>query len=234
MFIYPKGNKDSLADDNHSICRSWQIVIFLLAFLTFFGSSVFAGGDFVYRPEFSMTGPISDRFKWAAAVTSKISIDAQASDEIAFIAGLLYKPNRNMTLSSDIKYITKSGTHEKNEFRPRFCMELFSPAGKFKVALRNRFEYRMKEGENNFWRYRVRIELEFSKIKLATPYLFGEIFYEFGEVDELNRNESGGGMNIPLSNALGLDIELMFQNNKKNDDLETTNIHFFTKFKYDF
>jgi hypothetical protein len=212
--------------------RSWIISILIVFFYMVLGSSAFAEGDFTYRPGFTITAPISSHFKWIGAITSKLSIDAEASDEIAFITGAIYKPIRNMTLSSDIKYITKNESGEKNESRPRFCLEFSYPTKKFKVALRNRFEYRMEEGKDNYLRYRARMKLELPKIIQTSPYFFEEIFYEFGAVDKLSRNESGVGLMIPFFNKTRLDIEFMFQNNKKDGGWQAPNLHFFTKLKY--
>lgn len=70
------------------------------------------------------------------------------------------------------------------------------------------------------------------KIMRTSPYFFEEIFYEFGDVDALIRNESGVGMMIPFFKAARLDLEFRFQNNKNGGAWKAANIHFFTKLKY--
>ncbi len=214
--------------------KTVKMVLVSLVCMVLFGTNAFAGSDFIYRPEVDFTGTFSDTLFWTATIDPRLSSNAQEADEIGLVAGVLWKQSTYVSLSTDFKYISKGGTDERNECRPRFALEVFAPLGKFNVALRNRFEYRMKEGEDEYWRYRVRVKIKFPRIGKITPFIYEEILYEFGDIDELNRNEAGFGISLPVGKNLGLDVDLRFQNNKKNDDWETADKHLLTVLKYSF
>ena len=198
------------------------------------GTQALAESDFVYRPEVEVSGPLTGSLFWKAAINPRLSSNAQEADEIGLVAGLYWKQNKHLSLSSDFKYIGKGGTDQKNESRPRFAAELSAPLGKLNVALRNRFEYRMKEGEDEYWRYRVRIRIKFPKLGRTTPFIYEEVLYEFGDIDELNKNEAGLGISLPVGKNLGLDLDLRFVNAKKNGDWEIADKHLLTVLKYSF
>jgi hypothetical protein len=219
---------------NRSTLKLRKIGMLTVACLMLLAGNVFAKNDFVYRPEFDMIGPITDTLKWVAIIDPRMNLDAQAADEIGLIAGVSWIPAKWVAVTADYKYIAKGGTDEKNEERPRFAVELFAPAGKFTVALRGRFEYRMKEGQDEYWRYRGRIKIKFPKIGRVTPFVYEEIMYEAGDIDETDRNEAGGGISIPLSKNFGVDLDLRFQNNKVKGDWEAADKHLLTVFKYSF
>jgi hypothetical protein len=219
---------------NRSTLKLRKIGILTVVCLLLFAGNVFAKNDFVYRPEFDMTGPITTTLKWIAVIDPRMSNDAQSADEIGLIAGVSWFPAKWVAVTADYKYISKGGTDEKNEERPRFAVELFAPVGKFTVAFRGRMEYRMKEGQDEYWRSRAKIKIKFSKIGKVTPFIYEEILYEAGDIDEMNRNEAGGGISIPLAKNLGLDVDLRFQNNKVNGDWEAADKHLLTVFKYSF
>jgi hypothetical protein len=219
---------------NHFKLKSVLMGILVAACLIFSAGSAVADDDFVYRPEFDMIGPITDTLKWIVIIDPRMNNDAQAADEIGLIGGVSYIPAKWVTFTADYKYISKGGTDEKNEERPRLAVEFFAPVWKLNVALRGRAEYRMKENQDEYWRYRGRIKIKFPKIGKVTPFIYEEILYEAGDIDETNRNEAGGGVSIPLAKNLGLDVDLRFQNNKVNDDWETADKHLLTVFKYEF
>jgi hypothetical protein len=211
-----------------------KIGIVIVACLMLLASPVFAKNDFVYRPEFDMIGPITDTLKWIAIIDPRMNNDGEAADEIGLSAGVSWLPAKWAVVTADYKYITKGGTDKKNEGRPRFAVELSAPIGKFSVAVRGRAEYRMKENQDEYWRYRGRIKIKFPKIGKITPFIYEEIMYEAGDIDETDRNEAGGGISIPLRKDFGLDIDLRFQNNKVKGDWEAADKHLLTVFKYTF
>ncbi len=198
------------------------------------GTDAFAGGDFVYRPEVALSGPIAANFRWTGSLKLKITSDAQQAGEISFVGGLRWKPMAHVTVAPQFKYVTKETDANSNESRPRIALELDGKAGPFKIAVRNRFEYRMKEDKDDYWRYRARVKVKFPRVGRVTPFLYEEVFYEFGDKDELNRNEAGVGAGIPLGDRLGLDVDLRYCHSKRDGQWGTGDIHILTVLKYDF
>ncbi|MFO7964443.1 MAG: DUF2490 domain-containing protein [Desulfobacterales bacterium] len=202
--------------------------------ILFFIRTGFADTEFVYRPEINLVGPLTERLFWIAAIDPRLSDDAQKADEIGLNAGIKWKHYRFAAFTADYKYISKGGTDKQNESRPRLAVELYAPLGNFGVALRNRFEYRMKEGEDDYWRYRVRVKLKFPAIGNTIPFIYEEVLYEFGDIDAIDRNEAGLGIATPLAENLGLTIDLRFRNNKSDGDWETAEKHLLTALTYAF
>ena len=92
----------------------------------------------------------------------------------------------------------------------------------------------MKEDKDEYWRYRARAKVKFPKVGRVTPFLYEEAFYEFGDKDELNGNEAGLGVAIPLGDRLGLDVDLRCCHSRSDGPWGTGDIHLLTVFKYDF
>ncbi|SMC20365.1 Protein of unknown function [Desulfacinum hydrothermale DSM 13146] len=140
----------------------------------------------------------------------------------------------HVTVEPQFKYVTKGKDGNSNESRPRISLELDDKAGPFKIAVRNRFEYRMKEHKDAYWRYRARAKVKFPKVARVTPFLYEEVFYEFGDKDELDGNEAGVGAGIRLGNRLALDVDLRCRHSKHGGRWGTGDIHLLTVLKYDF
>ena len=206
----------------------------LVGILLLVCGTVLAEGDSVYRPELHLSAQLTEILKWTASVEPKISDDVQNASEIALVTGLCWKPASYLAISPEFKYISKGGTADSNESRPRLSLELSGPVGECKVALRNRFEYRMKESQDEYWRYRSRLKVSFPKIRTATPFIYEEIFYEFGDMDEYDANEAGLGLSIPLADKLTLEMDLRSCHTKSDGDWQEGDIHFLMKFKYSF
>lgn len=214
-----------------------KLAMFILAvavLLTVKSQMAFADGDFVYSPELSISGPVAETVKWKASLEPKIKGDVQEAGEISLVGGINWKPINRLTLSPEFQYVTKGGTTESNERRIRLNLEAEDKSGILKIAFRNRFEYRMKEAKDEYWRYRARLKVKFPEIETATPFVYDEIFYEFGDTNELNGNEAGLGAGVPLGDNFGVDIDLRFCHSRKNDQWGTGTVELLTTFKYSF
>lgn len=213
--------------------RETSRILMLVVCLTFCTRAL-AGSDFVYKPEFCLSGPITDEVRWTASIEPKLISDAQQAGEISLVGGLCWKPITHVKVVPQFKYAAKGADANSTELCPRIALELDGNAGPFNIALRNRFEYRMKENADDYWRYRVRVKVKFPKIGSVTPFLSEEVFYEFGDKDKLNGNEVGVGVCIPLADRLNLDTELRCCHSKSDDRWRTGDVQLLTAFKYDF
>lgn len=84
---------------------------------------------------------------------------------------------------------------------------------------RSRLEYRIKEDDDNSWRYRnkLSVDLPFKWTKLnIQPYIADEIFYNFDE-NTLNRNRAYAGFKILFLENLRGEIYYMHQSTKSSE-----------------
>jgi hypothetical protein len=198
-----------------------------------FGNATIAG-EFQIRPEYALSGPVADELRWSASLEPLLDSDAQQADEIALVGGLNWKPIDHVAITPQFMYVTKGADASSNESRPRIALELDGKAGPLKIAVRNRIEYRMKEGKDDCWRYRGRVKVKFPTIGTVTPFLYDELYYEFGNIDELNKNETGGGVGIPLDDQLGLDVDVHYYRSKRDGEWDSGNVCLRTLLNYAF
>lgn len=109
-----------------------------------------AGGDFVYRPEFALSGPLAGDVRWTGSLEPQLTNDAQQAEDVSLVGGLCWKPMAHVTVAPEFKYVTKGVDAHSNELRPQIALELDGQAGPFTIAVRNRFEYRMKEDNDEY------------------------------------------------------------------------------------
>lgn len=215
-------------------CLNLMTLVASVAFLSFPGA-IWAGVDnLCYRPEFAMKGPLFlDNLKWGARLETIMKSDAREADCIALIGGLYWSPLDFLCLAPEYYDSAKGGTVQGNEQRIRLNAELSTKAGPLKLAWRNRFEYRMKEHDDNFWRYRSRFKVSFPKVYTVTPFVYEEPFYDF-QAEDWNGNEAGVGFTVPLAKDLSVNIDCRTVNARKNGSWGDTELHLLTTFNYSF
>lgn len=191
---------------------------------------------FVYQPKVAMTGPIADRVQWIASAEPRFSRDDRQDGKIALVGGFRWKPTDYLTVSPQFKYVTKAkGTDaDSDEYRPRLDVDLAGTAWPFKLAVRNRFEYRMKEGKDKYWRYRARLKVKFPKVGTVTPFVYEEVFYEFGDKNTFDRNEAGIGVDLPLGDRVSLETDLRLCHSRSHGKWGTGDIHLLSVLQYSF
>jgi len=197
-------------------------------------STVTVAGDFVYRPETALSGPIADQLRWTASWEPHITSNVQQAGETSLVGGLSWKPMNHVAVASQFKQVSKGANANSNESRAYITLELNGKTGPFTLAVRNRSEYRMKEGKDNYWRYRARFKIKFPKIGTVAPFLYEEVFYEFGDRDELNGNEAGIGAGLPLGDRIGLVVDLRYRQSKSDGRWGNGDINLLTVLKYSF
>lgn len=96
----------------------------------------------------------------------------------------------------------------------------------FELENRNGFEYRVREGKKDVWRYRNKLALVFplkwTRLDIQ-PYLADEIFVDFDE-SELNRNRLYAGFKAKMMKYLKTDIFYLWQTSKMDGDWIDYNI----------
>lgn len=108
---------------------------------------------------------------------------------------------------------TKGSSGWKREERPNLISIVkFKPAG-WDFSNRFKFEYRIREDADDFWRYRnnltVRLPWKFTRLEIR-PYLSDEFFVDF-DSKEINENRLQPGFSLKLAKYLSADIYFMWR-----------------------
>jgi hypothetical protein len=212
----------------------FAVVIVSSVVCLFTGGRADADGDFVYRPELALSGPVWDTLRWTASLEPQIASNVQQSAEIALIGGFCWRPVSYLAVGPQLMYVTKGSNPDSTELRPRLDLEICGPGVLRKIAFRNRFEYRMKEDKDEYWRYRARVKAKLPECGQFTPFLYDEVFYEFGDKNELNGNEGGVGVAIALADRVKLTVDFRLCYSRSEDSWGTGNRQLLTTFEYSF
>ncbi|MFH0877741.1 MAG: DUF2490 domain-containing protein [Candidatus Omnitrophota bacterium] len=91
---------------------------------------------------------------------------------------------------------------------------------------RSRFEYRIKEDADDFWRYRnnttVRLPWKWTRRQIQ-PFLSDEFFVDFDK-KELNENRLSGGVSLRISEHVSAEVYYTWRRLKSSDVWVTHNI----------
>jgi hypothetical protein len=141
--------------------------------------------------------------------------------------GLNYKLTDLFSLGLNYRQIfekKKGGYKEEN--RPHINGTIKWKWQDFTFKDRNRFEYRIRAGKENVWRYRNKLAITFpvkwTKFDIE-PYLADEVFVDLDE-GEFSRNRLYAGFEAKLMRHLGADIFYLWQSSKKDEDWIDFNI----------
>ena len=92
----------------------------------------------------------------------------------------------------------------------------------------------MKEGKDDYWRYRARVKLKFPETMGLKPFLYEEAFYEFGDKDDWNGNEAGCGFGIPLRDGLELVLDFRICHSLQDDSWGEGTLNVLSSFQVTF
>ena len=141
--------------------------------------------------------------------------------------GLTYKLTDLFSLGLNYRQIFEKKKDEwKEEKRPHINGTIKLERQGFTFKDRNRFEYRIRSGKENAWRYRnkLTITLPAKRTKFEIqPYLADEVFVNLDE-GEFSPNRLYAGFGAKLMKHLGADIFYLWQTSKKDKDWIDFNI----------
>jgi hypothetical protein len=188
--------------------------------------------DFVYKPEFALCGSCAEKGAWSLSLEPELTADAQQAGEVALVGEWGWLPADFLEFGPGLKYVAKGEDPHSNEVRPSLDIKFKLPAGECKLEIRNRIEYRIREGKNESWRYRGRIKVKLPRIGQARPFLYDEQFYDFSDNAGLNERRPGVGVAIPLGERLGLELDLRCVFTRDAGPWEAEAVQFLTVFEY--
>ena len=114
----------------------------------------------------------------------------------------------------------------KEENRPHLNAVVKWKVSDISVAARSRLEYRNREDEDNFWRYRnkftVKLPVEFAKFQIH-PFVADEIFYDFDK-GTLNKNRIYIGFSFKPRKGLAAEVYYLNESSEKGEEWTDNNV----------
>ncbi len=141
--------------------------------------------------------------------------------------GVSWKAAGWLEVGANYRYIEEKKSGEwMHEDRPHVSLTLSRTFGPVSVSDRNRFEYRIREAGDDFWRYRNRLRVGaaqgWTRFQFQ-PYLDDEVFYDFNE-HERNQNRVSAGLSARWTGSFKTDLYYMLQSSLKSGDWIDANI----------
>ena len=189
-------------------------IIFVLAFCLCAVFCFASETDFQYRGMFMTSPKINDSWKGSLFTEIFTRNDARQLYNYYFDIGAFYTGfakwldvgafYRHLRSKSNIGWLT--------EYRPHADAVLKWAMGEYKLSNRGRIAYRIREKEDDVWRFRNILTLTFpykwTKLDLQ-PFIAHEIFYTL-DTGDLETNETRAGFNFKLCKYMTANIYYMY------------------------
>jgi hypothetical protein len=124
------------------------------------------------------------------------------------------------------RVFAKADDEWETEDRVMFNVAVKNRVYGFGVTNRSRFEYRMPQDEEVFWRYRHRVTITspvtFTPLKIL-PYTAEEVFYSF-DGEGFNQQRLYGGVFFPLRKNIRLELFYIWKLDKEDHEWHDTNV----------
>jgi hypothetical protein len=204
------------------ICFLFTVAVFIIC-----TASVHADSDWVYKSKYGLSLPISE--KWESTVKSEFRFEDDMSEHYySYVdGGLVYGATEWLQIGGNFRYIKyKSGEEWLGENRPHLNMKIKWEWKGFEFSDNNRIEYRNRQSEDDLWRYRNKLKIQYpledSGLRV-TPYISEEIFYDF-HAEQRNKNRLEGGISLQLSDNIKLYTAYQLDSNRNDDGWTDANV----------
>ena len=205
---------------NRRARRGWIVLIVLLSI----GAAPIAHCQTSFQtwPELDLTWKLRDAWALYVPISSNGKRETDNREATAG-ASLERRLSRNVAYALGYRYVW-SLANESPYSENRYLAELTThahPGGGMSFNDRNRYEYRVINGETS-WRYRNRLRIEkpierkSNSVSSVTPYGSMEVFYD-SRYDFFNRVRVELGAVTALSSRFAIDSYLAFQNDAQTD-----------------
>lgn len=184
-------------------------------------------GDWQFWAAQQVEHKVSDRLKVRAETEFYFGDDLSELYHRRVEVGLTTPLAKWFELAASYRYFEEKKEGEwRDEHRPHLSGTFLWPLGLLSLADRNRFEYRIREGSDDFWRYRNRLRAtaasKWTRFEVQ-PYADGEVFYDF-DAEDWNQARAAVGLSSKWAAHLKTDLYYMLQRCKKDGDWIDTNI----------
>lgn len=204
--------------------HSLFLLIFLLcSFIS--ASSIYAynNNDFQYWPRLAIDAGLQNNWKFVLFDEVRIGDNSTKLYQNHAETGLINQLSDYVSVGAKFRYVYTRGTNgtEKwnSEYWPIMEGTAATKSGPTEFLTRNRFEYRIIEGQANKWWYRNYLELTFpviaASIKLR-PYIGNEFFFELNNT-ALKQNRIYAGLKMKFGEHISTDLYYLRYYFKKPD-----------------
>jgi hypothetical protein len=218
------------------VCKTLFIctaVVLIMAMNSF----AYDDGDFQYWNNENVTWEINK--EWKAKLEEEFRFGDDASDfyyqhtDLGFTySGFVEWVDVGLNYRGIFEEKSKDWKYEN---RPHLNLKLKTSLGDVKVSNNNRFEFRIRQSNEDKMRYRnkstVKPPIKFSRFEIQ-PYLTDEIFLDTDSV-EMTRNRLYIGFNGKVWKNFKADIFYVLESNKSSDNWADVNV-FGTKISLSF
>ncbi|NIM99828.1 MAG: DUF2490 domain-containing protein [candidate division Zixibacteria bacterium] len=202
--------------------RNW-LIIGLIIFFGRLTTGVFANenGDWQLWNTESIEGALAEDWQVKLEEEFRIGDDVQELYYHHADGGLTYKLTGLFLLGFNYRQIfeKRSGEFEE-ENRPHVNATIKWRWEDLSFKDRSRFEYRIRDGKKNVWRYRNKLSgtlpLKMTGFDIQ-PYLADEVFIDLDE-GKFSRNRLYAGFGAGLMKHLKVDVFYLWQTSKKKED----------------
>lgn len=210
------------------------LVIVLLSLVFLCNCYAFDDEDFQYWNSESISVKLSEDWKAALSEEFRFGDNANIFYYQHSDLGFIYSGIADwIDLAVNYRHIyEKKSNGWEVENRPHLDAVLKCELSSYELANRIMLEYRNRESNDDFWRYRnrfmIKMPFKLTKLKIQ-PYFADETFYDF-DAETLNKNRIYGGVDLVLTKNIKAEIYYLRESTEKNDKWADTNI-LGTKFK---
>ena len=167
--------------------------------------------------DITLTVPLTKHFDFFLLATGRIGRNLSRINEGRIGLGYVWKPNNALSFSPYWIYIDARNTagQFRVEQRLHFRASYKFPIERFGLSHRSLFEYRIREGQPDSWRYRPSLTAEKDIPERIIPkakfFVTEEPFY-VSTTNKFSRNRFTAGINKTLNPNLSVDLYYMRQN----------------------
>jgi hypothetical protein len=177
-------------------------------------------GDWQFWPRITLEGKLSTQWcvlldeEWKSGDDMKEIFDHRSD------LGISYQLKKWLQLGVNYWHsYSKKNNSWSQEKRPHFNIIFKHKIGKIMFTDRNRFDYRMIEKKDSYWRYRnlfsIAPAFKLTKLQIA-PYIEDEIFYDL-KTKEIAEDRIYLGFRIPLLKNITTDFYYLRQYKQEQD-----------------
>ncbi len=164
-----------------------------------------------------LTVPMTKKFDFFLTGTGRITNNVQRFNEGRVGLGYVWKANKSFSVSPSYLYIRvrNSALRFRNEHRLVLAASYKFPTKKFGLSHRSQFEFRIRQGQQNSWRYRPSLKLELNIPERFIPkakfFVNEEPFY-VSTTNKFSRNRISAGISKTVNKNLSVDLYYLRQN----------------------
>lgn len=184
-------------------------------------------GDREWWNQVSVQGQASEKLQWRAEVETYLGDDMTDLYHVHEDLSLTWAARPWLDLTAAYREVQESKDDEDTrEHRPHVAATFKGDWADWDFASRNRMEYRLRDDDEDGWRYRNRMRatapVVWDRLHMR-PYLEDEIFYDFVDA-EISQNRVTAGVSFRAARGLDIEVYYRMRDARSDGDWETAHI----------